>query len=574
MTDTASETRRTSLFSKILVLTLAALFLFGLLGFFSAVLSAREADPEPSPAVSSTGSSGSAQRILLAVADPGTSAVPSVSPSVAPSADPSAAPSPAASPLEAEAAAVILDHMTPNVPVARFWSKVDSIKRQDLVRALQTGKIRGHKRLVVDERLREPLEAELGFELHEDVRIADAPGLKKAVSNGALGLLAATDLSPGVRALEINGRSLIGNDRVRRIEDWPLTLTLPTVEGEGWDQGDTWVLVAGGDSFTDRGVYDSVVKKGRGVDYPFDGGTARITGYGCCDPVFNDNVVPRYQLTGNKGRVRKLFMDAELAIANHEAPVTDDWAFHSSGTRFSGKPELTRIFTRAGIDWVSLANNHIKDYGAKGIKDTRRILRKAGIDFGGAGKDLDQARKVTYLDAGDTRVAIIPCLDIVKIYWAEAKSSGATPCLDRHLVPDIKKAKRNADVVIVFPHWGVEYTRQPLPSMRRHAARWTKAGADMVLGAHSHVAGAIEELNEAPVFYSLGNLIFDQHWSTNTMISMVLEATFHRDQVAEVRLRPYIIHNTSQPNLLDPDSGGGRSLLKQVRSASKDWLDW
>ncbi len=310
------------------------------------------------------------------------------------------------------------------------------------------------------------------------------------------------------------------------------------------------------------------------MDYPFDGGSARVTGQVCCDPVFNDNLVPRYELTGNKGVVRRLFKDAELAIVNHEMPVTDDWGFHRSGLRFSGKPELTSIFVRAGIDWVSLANNHIKDYGAKGIADSRRILRRYGLGFGGAGRDLEQARRISYLDAGETRLAIIPCVGVVPYSWAGPRDSGGTPCLDRYLVPDIKKASRKADVVLVFPHWGVEYTRQPLPSQRKHAARWVKAGADLILGAHSHVAGAIEDIDGRPVLYSLGNLIFDQHWSTNTMESALVEATFHGDQLVELRLWPYVVHAQSQPNLLDPASAEGRRLLRQVRDASAAWLDW
>jgi poly-gamma-glutamate capsule biosynthesis protein CapA/YwtB (metallophosphatase superfamily) len=76
------------------------------------------------------------------------------------------------------------------------------------------------------------------------------------------------------------------------------------------------------------------------------------------------------------------------------------------------------------------------------------------------------------------------------------------------------------------------------------------------------------------VLYSLGNLIFDQHWSTNTMESALLEATFHGGQLIELRLRPYIIHDTSQPNFLDPSKGEGRRLIKSIRAASSGWLDW
>jgi poly-gamma-glutamate capsule biosynthesis protein CapA/YwtB (metallophosphatase superfamily) len=579
MSNTDADARRAERGSKLLVIALVSIFLFGIIGFLVAVLDSDSRDEalpaRPSlPAIEIDADSAQGAgalpppRILLALAEPPPSAAPDVSAAPEASAAPGATAEPSLAPV------AMTEVLTPVVPVTRFWSKQDGLTRRQIVTGLETGKTSATRRILVEASIADDLATSLGIEIHADVRRADADKIAAAVSNGALGLLAANDVTPSMRMLEINGRSLSGNDRVKRVEDWPLLVTHAVAEDEAWDQGKTWVLVAGGDSFTDRGVYDKVVRKGKGVDYPFDGGTAKVTGHGCCDPVFNDNIVPRYVLTGNKGMVRKLFKGAELAIANHEQPVTESAVHHTSGTRFSGKPALTRIFTRAGIDWLSLANNHIKDYGSDGIKDTRRILRQNGIAFGGAGKDLEQARKIEVLDAGDTRVAIIPCLGIVKPYWAGPDTSGATPCLDRYLVPDIKAAKRTADVVIVFPHWGVEYTRQPLPSMRQHAARWTKAGADLIVGAHSHVAGSIEDFDGAPALYSLGNLIFDQHWSTNTMESALLEATFHGGDLVELRLRPYIIHDTSQPNFLDPHTGEGRRLIKSIQAASKDWLDW
>ena len=615
MSDAPTDPRRAELASKFLAAVLAGIFLLGFAGFIVAVVSAdEEATPRPEPpalpatsAAAAVGSpdAGAAGRILmLAVADvdqspgnvasaasgaPGGSANPAASADPAMSLDPAASGDPAMSldptaSLDPAASGAAEDPgalsepaisaRMPVVPAASFWSRKSELSRRDVIAALESGSLRGFKQVIVEDRLRDPLAAALGIELDASVRGGDITAVERAVSRGGLGFLTASHVSPRVRALDVAGRSLFGNERIGRASEWPLLVDLEVPLDEGWDQAQTWVLVAGGDSFTDRGVYDSVVVKGRGIDYPFDGGTARVTGHGCCDPVFNDNVVPRYELTGNRGIVRRLLRSAELAIANHEAPTTEGWAFHRSGLRFSGKPGLTRIFTRAGIDWLSLANNHIRDYGAEGIEDTRRILRKHGISFGGAGRDLEQARRISYLETGETRVAIIPCLDVVPVYWAGPSTSGATPCLDRYLVPDIKRAGRRADVVIVFPHWGTEYTRQPQPSMRKHAARWARAGADLILGAHSHVAGAIEDIDGTPVLYSLGNLIFDQHWSTATMEGMLLEGTFHGDRLVQLRLHPYIIHNQSQPNLLDPATGEGRRLLRQVRAASKGWLDW
>jgi poly-gamma-glutamate capsule biosynthesis protein CapA/YwtB (metallophosphatase superfamily) len=582
MSAAPSDPQRAERGSKILVLTLVSIFLFSMFGFAVAVLDARGDDPaEPAPPslpaipvatplVQPEAEAATRPRILLALAETSPVPAPSPSPSIMPVEDPEAWPVPVAEPV------VLTESAMPIVPVARFWSKEDSVRAGRITKALETGEAPGFKRVIVEKSIADTLAAELGIEMHDDVQRGDAARVERAVSRGALGLIAAVDVTPAMRMLAIDGVSLTGNERIKNVSKWPLSVSLELPQDEVWDQRQTWVLVAGGDSFTDRGVYDTVVRKGKGVDYPFDGGTARVTGHGCCDPVFNDNVVPRYVLTGNKGLVRKLFKNAELAIANHEQPVTESAAFHTSGTRFSGKPALTKIFTRAGIDFLSLANNHIGDYGSEGIKDTRRILRQHDIAFGGAGKDLEQARRVHYLDVDDTRVAIIPCLDIVKIYWAGPDKAGATPCVDQYIVKDIKRARRDgdADVVIVFPHWGVEYTRQPLPSMRKHAARWVKAGANLVLGGHSHVAGSIEDIDGSPVLYSLGNLIFDQHWSTNTMESALLEATFHGDQLVEMRLRPYIIHGTSQPNLLDPDTGEGRRLIKSIQAASSNWLDW
>jgi poly-gamma-glutamate synthesis protein (capsule biosynthesis protein) len=581
MSDAPNDQRRAERGSKLLVLVLVGVFLFGVFGFALAVIDApsegpRQPAPPSLPAVPALAASptpaqpGPAaqapRRLLLALAesDPALTESDPLSP-------PPSSPSPAPSPSLAVVAESV-ESLMPVTAVARFWSRREGLTSRDIKAALERGSSPGFKSVIVEAGIADALAEELGVQMA--VRRGDAAQIAEAVSKGALGLIAAADVTPAMRVLDLDGRSLLGNDRIKDVADWPLSLPLERPADDAWDQSQTWVLVAGGDSFTDRGVYQKVVQLGKGVDYPFDGGTARVTGHGCCDPVFHDNIVPRYVLTGNKGMVRRLFKGAELAIANHEQPVTEQAVHHTSGLRFSGKPELTGIFARAGIDYLSLANNHIKDYGEDGIGDTRRILRQHDIDFGGAGKDLQQARRISYLSAGGTRVAIIPCLGIVRPYWAGPDESGATPCLDRYLVPDIKKAGRKAGVVIVFPHWGVEYTRQPLPSMRKHAARWVKAGADLVVGAHSHVAGALEDIAGTPVLYSLGNLIFDQHWSTNTMESALLEATFHGDRLVEMRLRPYIVHDTSQPNLLDPASGEGRRLLREVRQASADWLDW
>ncbi|RLT23083.1 MAG: hypothetical protein DWI32_00810 [Candidatus Aquidulcis sp.] len=113
-----------------------------------------------------------------------------------------------------------------------------------------------------------------------------------------------------------------------------------------------------------------------------------------------------------------------------------------------------------------------------------------------------------------------------------------------------------ADVVIVFPHWGLEFQAQPTASQRRFAKVAVIAGADMVLGGHSHWASAMEVINGKPVFYSMGNFIFDQNWSVETSQGLVIESTFIGSRLVSTRMLPTVILKQSQPNFVDIATDG------------------
>ena len=374
------------------------------------------------------------------------------------------------------------------------------------------------------------LESALDITIPESVREARPSAIINAVKRGnALGFLRATDVEPSVRALGIDGRELFGNDRVAGLARWPLVARVEVEQGDAWRQADTWTLVAGGDSFTDRGIYERVEARGKGVDYPFDGGTARVTGHHICPscPRAEGNSVPTYRLSGPKGIVRALVKDADLAIANHEQPTPTNWTYHLHGLTFSGKPDLTRIFTRAGIDFLSLANNHIRDYGEPGVLNTVKTLDSYGIRHAGAGKNLRAAARPAYLEVDGVTVGIVSCNQFSAGRNSATKSrAGALTCKSDDAFDAIRDARKRADVLIVFPHWGVEYTRRRVAYQERLAARWERMGVDVVIGAHSHVPGGIGDIDGMPVFYSLGNFIFDQNWSTATMEGVLAEMTF------------------------------------------------
>jgi hypothetical protein len=388
-----------------------------------------------------------------------------------------------------------------------------------------------------------------------------------------LAFLRASDVTPAVRALAWGDSALFGVGRVRTSADWPLVASLPARPGEAdFDPAGTWTLFAGGDILLDRGVAQTVKVKGKGVDFPFDGGTADITSRYCCSSFGWD--LPRIKRTGGAGAMRDLIEGADLAIANFENPAPDRFRYHTSGTIFSADPALIEGLANAGIDWVSLANNHIRDAGANGILQTIENLDDHGIRSGGAGKDLAAARKPAILEAKGTKVALLAYDTIAKSYAATASRVGSAQLTAKACREDIAAARKaGAGVVIVFPHWGTEYDPSPFKGQRTLAQACIDAGADMVIGNHAHWAGALEVHDGKPIWYALGNFVFDQTWSEPTMEGVTLELTFAGPKLVQAVMRPHIILDKAQPNFLDPN-GDGKVVLGQVFAASKGLLPW
>ncbi len=388
-----------------------------------------------------------------------------------------------------------------------------------------------------------------------------------------LAFLRADEITPAVRALTWDGTALFGTKRVRDLADWPLTATVdaPPDGTVAFDPAATWTMVAGGDILLDRGV--ALTLKSKGAGYAFDGGTVDITGR-CKDCSAFGWDLPYTKRTGNKGAVRDLIEGADIAAANFENPAPDRPRFHASGTSFSADPRLIDGLADAGIDYVSLANNHIRDAGAAGLLQTVKNVTKRGIKVSGAGKDLKAARKPAMLEAAGTKVAILGYDAIAKGYHATANRAGSAGLSAKAVKADVAAARKaGADVVVVYPHWGTEYDPTPFSNQKKLAEMIIDAGADMVIGNHAHWAGAMEVYKGKPIWYALGNFVFDQTWSEPTMEGITLELTFNGGTLVQARMRPHLILDKAQPNFLDP-AGDGKVVMGQVFDASKGLLPW
>jgi poly-gamma-glutamate capsule biosynthesis protein CapA/YwtB (metallophosphatase superfamily) len=451
----------------------------------------------------------------------------------------------------------------PFVPVVNFWSTRKSISLDEL-RAVNDREELWHTQadnLAVREML--------GHHARPRGPV-DAEAIKGAVREvpGVIALLRATDLDPSVRALAVDGVSLFGNDRIDDVTDWPLTATVETTEP--WDQSATWTLVAVGDMMFDRLVIDHLNQAGGNKQHLFDGGTSRVTRLRCCS--FFGYQYPDVERTGSRGLVREMLTGAELTIGNMESGVLYDAPHHPDprGFRFTSDASWMPVLADNGFDLLSMANNHARDGGIRGLREGVQAMTEAGIVPAGVGDGLAAAQPA-YLDANGTTLAVIAC-DYIRSKRPPVEGRLASlSCQNGPVVDSIREARQNADAVIVFPHWGIEYER-PAGYQYELSRQWIDAGADMIIGAHSHFPGGIYEYDGRVSLLSLGNFIFDQNFRQTTLQGLVVEITWHGDTPVQVWPHP-LLNVDAQPNFaVGEDAQWAFDVMRWQSPPSR--LDW
>ena len=243
---------------------------------------------------------------------------------------------------------------------------------------------------------------------------------------------------------------------------------------------------------------------------------------------------------------------ADVTVGNLEQTLSTNGAPQQpNDDSFGGPPTLLEPLARAGFDALSLANNHTGDYETTALLETIRAFDGAGIEAFGAGEGLPEASRPAVIDVEGVRFAFLGFNAIGETPQAARGTPGALSVrmpprtgplnsadLD-HLASAVGRADRSADVVVVLPHWGGNYTRVVDPAQRAVARRLVAAGADLIVGGHPHWVQGAEEIQGVPVFYSLGNFVFDMDFMAQTMEGVFLETTWRGDELVEVRPVPY-----------------------------------
>lgn len=255
-------------------------------------------------------------------------------------------------------------------------------------------------------------------------------------------------------------------------------------------------------------------------------------------------------------RLRSYFGTADLVMVNCEAAITDRGVAAEKQFVFRMRPELVRAFSEGGVSLVTLANNHVCDYGREGLEDTIRYLDEVGIGHVGAGKDLAEARRPEWRTMRGKKFAF---LGYGNYSPATADRWGTAYRYPRHVEEDVRAAKiAGADVIVVNFHWGNERDTSPTVRDRDMAHRAIDAGADVVVGHHPHVLQPTETYKGKVIAYSLGNFVFGGNRNPGKD-SALLEVTVAEDGDISFRTVPIRIdvkETAYQPYILDdPETG-------------------
>lgn len=228
--------------------------------------------------------------------------------------------------------------------------------------------------------------------------------------------------------------------------------------------------------------------------------------------------------------------------------VNNEFTYSTRGEPLEGKaytfrahPDRVYLLELMGTDIVSLANNHAYDYGPEALLDTMETLQNAGVPYVGAGKNLEEAMRPSYFIANGRKIAIVSATQIERSYNYTKEATETEPGVLKTLNPEkfltvIREAESCADYVIVYVHWGTEQNSYFEKDQTALAEAYVEAGADVIIGGHTHCLQGCQYIEGVPVIYSLGNFWFN----SNKLDTGISQLVIHRDGNMDFRFLPCI----------------------------------
>ncbi len=253
------------------------------------------------------------------------------------------------------------------------------------------------------------------------------------------------------------------------------------------------------------------------------------------DMCLSSNYFPYITYTASGYDVTRLFSDeylslmrsADVFFVNNEFPFTDSEKKLSGKLyNFKADPALVKLYKDIGVDLCGLANNHVYDYGEESLTDTLDTLKSVEIAYVGAGRNISEASEPVYFIVNGVKIAYVMASKAEKnrkTPEATDSSAGILLCYDSgKFLKAIREANEHADVVIAVVHWGKENSELLEEDQKELAMSYIDAGADAVVGGHSHVIQGVDHYKGKPIFYSIGDFWFDYYTEDTFLLELVI----------------------------------------------------
>jgi len=264
----------------------------------------------------------------------------------------------------------------------------------------------------------------------------------------------------------------------------------------------------------------------------------------------------------------KEMQDADIFMLNNEFPYTDRGTPTEGKTyTFRARPESVKYLYDMSADIVSIANNHVYDYGEVSLLDTLSTLEAAAMPYVGAGRNIKEAVNPVYFIANDYKIAYVSATQIEQGDYPDTKgagenSAGVFRCWNPELLYEtVKEAKENSDFVVVYIHWGTELSETLHWAQTDQALGLVEAGADLIVGDHPHCLQEIAYIGDVPVVYSMGNFWFN----SKTQDTGIFKAVIDNSGIKLLQFVPAIQSNCSTTIASDSDR---QRILDCIQSLS------
>ena len=275
----------------------------------------------------------------------------------------------------------------------------------------------------------------------------------------------------------------------------------------------------------------------------------------------------------------ELIQTSGYAIFNLETPLVDEYhPILKCGPALQTPQKCALIYSRLGVNLLTLANNHIMDQGTEGLESTLDVLSNLGVQTVGAGMCLEEATKGYTFCVSSKKYAVYACAEH-EFSIASSSKPGANPFDPLYSFDHVRSLSSNNDFVIVLYHGGKEYYRYPSPELQRICRKFIESGANLVVCQHSHCIGCKEEYANGTIVYGQGNFLFDdcdhECWKTGLLIGIENDGHLKYIPLVKQGEKVRLAESDDEKNILSQYHMRSEQIKQEefIRKAYQDFAD-